>query len=152
MRFDYRRLRVNRPIPTMPGATVRYKPVFHIRIEHAGVTWPIAGLLDSGADDTVFPRSLANKLGISLSGLPVGSATSAGSKPVEYAVAAVTLGLHDGTQGCQWNALVGFRLDDVKALPLFGQAGFLQFFDADLRGDAHEAILTPNSSFAGTRV
>lgn len=136
----------------MPGATVRYKPIFHVRVAHAGAAWPIAGLLDSGSDDTVFPRSLADKLGISLNGLPIGSATSAGGKPVEYVVAAVTMAIHDGTQGCQWNALVGFRLDHAKALPLFGQAGFLQFFNADFRGDAHEVILTPNTSFSGTLV
>lgn len=41
------------------------------------------------------------------------------------------------------------RLDRKKTLPLLGQAGFLQFFTAEFRGDTHEVILTPNASFSG---
>ena len=149
MKFAYQRLRVNRPIATLRGAMVRYKPILHVRVEHAGVTWPVAGLLDTGADDSVFPRSLAEKLEIPLDGLPVCSATSAGGKSVEYAVAPVTLAAHDGIQRCEWSTLVGFRLDRVKAFPLFGQIGFLQFFTAEFSGDACEVMLTPNSTFPG---
>ena len=134
----------------MPGATARYKPMLHIRVEHDGEAWPVQGLLDTGSDDTVFPRSLAERLRISLDGLPVTSATSAGGRPIQYAVASVTLAIHDGTQSCRWNALVGFRLDSVKSLPLFGQLVFLQFFTAEFLGDSHEVILTPNGSFPGT--
>jgi hypothetical protein len=47
--------------------------------------------------------------------------------------------------------VVGFAACPLRYAVL-GFGGFLQFFDADFRGDDHEVILIPNSSFPGTQV
>ncbi len=67
--------------------------------------------------------------------------------PVRYA--RVGLRITDGIEGREWPALVGFT--PVKLYySLLGFAGFLQFFDANLRGALEVAELTVNSLYPGT--
>jgi hypothetical protein len=63
----------------------------------------------------------------------------------------VTLLLSDGTATAQWDTTVAFTAATLR-WPLLGQAGFLQFFDVELHGASHEAILTPNVTFPGQHV
>jgi hypothetical protein len=51
----------------------------------------------------------------------------------------------------QWNAVVAFVPVALRN-PLLGQAGFLQFFNADFRGADREVLLTTNPSFPGQRI
>jgi hypothetical protein len=106
------------------------------------------GCLDSASDDTVFPRALARRLGIDLSGAPQGEAQPAGGPGLPYSYAAVTLRLTDGRETCEWQAAVGFAAVPLR-WALLGTPGFLEFFDVELRGARREAVLTPNASFPG---
>jgi hypothetical protein len=106
------------------------------------------GLLDSGADDTVFPETLAAVLGVDLSNAPTGRAgTPAGAIfPIR---ARVGMRITDGIEQREWHAWVGFT--PVKlSYSLLGFAGFLQFFDTNLRGALEVAELTVNNSYPGT--
>jgi hypothetical protein len=47
--------------------------------------------------------------------------------------------------------VVGFASTRLR-YNLLGQAGFLEFFDADFRGADHEVVLIPNARFPGTQV
>ncbi len=47
--------------------------------------------------------------------------------------------------------MVGFAATRLR-YNLLGHGGFLEFFDAEFRGAAHEVILIPNASFPGTQV
>jgi len=102
VRFVYRRLRTHAPVATMGGVFVRHKPIIQVVLTANDRTILSRGLLDSGSDDTVFPRTSGEELGIMFDGLPK-----------------------------------------------LGQAGFLQFFTVEFRGDTHEAVLTPNGTFPG---
>ena len=54
----------------------------------------------------------------------------------------------DGSQETyEWPAVIGFT--PTLRYPLFGYAGFLQFFNADFHGDDCEVFLTPNKKFPG---
>jgi hypothetical protein len=109
-------------------------------------------LLDSGADDTVFPEKLAAVLGIDLAHLPQLTINLAGRAPVLCRYAAVELRITDGVQKTyEWTATVGFAPVWLQ-YPLLGHAGFLQYIDAHLRGADHEAILAPNWAFTGRRI
>lgn len=149
MRFPYRPLTARRPVATLAGALVRYKPIFRVRLEFANRFSTVSALLDTGSDDTVFPRSVAEDLQLPLDGLPVCNAAGVGKGTIPYAVAEVAVLLGEGPDSLLWNAAVGFRLDRARAFPLLGHAGFLQFFTAEFRGDTHDVILTPNASFPG---
>jgi hypothetical protein len=111
--------------------------------------WARDCLLDSGADDTIFPVTAAQALGINLTGAPVGRASQAGGAVIQYPYAAVTLRISDGRESCEWVATVGFVRARLR-WPLLGQAGFLQFFDVTLLGARRETVLTPNASFPGS--
>ena len=151
MKYPFERLRTRKPVLTLGGISYRHKPLVWVRLFFGEVAQSVQALLDTGSDDTVFPGPLAARLGISLDGLPTASAAGVGGQPVPFALEKVRLSIHDGVSGCEWEAMVGFRLDQVNALPLLGQAGCLQFFTSEFRGDTHEVILAPNSTFPGTR-
>lgn len=139
------------PVPSLGGATLRYRPIVPV-----GVSGPLGlrfvdGCVDCGSDDTIFPLSLARKLGIDLTGAAQGEAHPVGGSIVPYLYAAVALRVSDGVETCEWQATVGF-VDLPLRWALLGHAGFLDFFDTDLRGYRREVYLAPNPAFAGTHV
>ena len=149
MIFTYMPLPTKRPIPSLGGAMLRYRPIIPV-----GVFGPLGlrvfdGCVDSGSDDTIFPLSLARKLGINLTGAPQGEAHPVGGTTVPYLYAAVTLRVSDGLETCEWQATVGF-VDLPLRWALLGHAGFPDFFDADLRGARREVFFKPNSQFLGS--
>ena len=151
MIFTYMPLPTKGPVPSLGGAMLRYRPIVPV-----GVFGPLGlrfldGCVDCGSDDTVFPLALARKLGIDLTGAPQGEAHPVGGTVVPYLYAAVTLRVSDGIETCEWQATIGF-VDLPLRWALLGHAGFLDFFDADLRGARREVFLTPNSLFPGTHV
>jgi hypothetical protein len=147
--FAYLPLPTKGPVPSLGGAMLRYRPILPV-----GVFGPLGlrlldGCVDCGSDDTIFPMSLARKLGLELTGAPQGESHPVGGAVVPYVYAAVTLGVSDGVETCEWQATVGF-VDLPLRWGLLGHAGFLDFFDTDLRGARREAFITPNNTFPGT--
>ena len=107
------------------------------------------GLLDSGADDTVFPDWVATDIGIDLSQAPTGGASGVGSlSAVVLRYAEVLLRISDGQEFREWPARVGFTSAPLHR-PLLGYAGFLQFFTANFHGDRELAELTVNAAYPG---
>jgi hypothetical protein len=103
--------------------------------------------LDSGSDDTVFPEDLAALLGIDLTTAPSGQMKAANGGKASLLYAQVTLRLTDGVEQREWPAWVGFT--SAIRRPLFGFAGFLQFFTATFYGDREEVELAVNSHYPG---
>ena len=106
----------------------------------------------TAADDKVFPLQVARLLGIDLSNAPMGSAAQAGGTVLTYRYAPVHLRLSDGVEAFEWDAIVGFLDRPGMRRALLGHSGFLDFFDVLLRGEAKEAIVTPNGAFPGQKV
>ena len=63
MIFTYLPLPTRKPVPSLGGASVRYRPILPIRVFGPLGSRLIDGCVDSGSDDTIFPLSLARKLG-----------------------------------------------------------------------------------------
>jgi hypothetical protein len=147
--FPYLPLPTTGPVFSLGGAAVRHRPVLPVRVFGPLGSRLYDGCLDCASDDTIFPLSLATKLGIDVSGAPQGEAHSVGGAVIPYSYVTVTLRLSDGVATCEWQAIVGF-----VALPLrwalLGHAGFLDFFDTELRGGRREIVMTPNNLFPGT--
>jgi hypothetical protein len=108
------------------------------------------GCLDCASDDTIFPLSLARRLGIDLTGAATGEARPLGGIVVPFSYATVTLRITDGLESCEWKATIGFA-DLPLRWALLGHAGFLDYFDAELRGARREVLMTPNGLFRGQR-
>lgn len=148
LRFRYTPVSLHTPSPALGGASVRHVPLLLVRT--TGLVGPVARhfRIDSGADDTILPLSMAAALGLDLTNAPTGEAESAAGTTVRYPIARVTFGISDGVKFCTWDALVGF-VNTPRRTGLAGLAGFLNYFDVELFGDGHEFTLAPNAAFPG---
>jgi hypothetical protein len=110
-------------------------------------------LLDTGADDTIFEDWHAGRIGVDLRSAPtLQVALTARPQPVRCQFARKMLRITDGLRETyEWSAVVGFVPVRLHYNAI-GHAGFLQFFDANFRGDDHEVILTPKPTFPGRRI
>ena len=143
---------VKHPIPSLGGALTRWRPITAVRISGRNYSSLCDGLLDSGADDTVFDEDIAALVGVDLTQAPSRQMLLAGRpQPIACRYAAVELRLTDGSETYEWKAVVSFAHGRLP-FALLGHAGFLQFFDADFHGADQEVVITPNRSFPGRRI
>ena len=115
-------------------------PIVPVLMEQGGQRRLISGLLDTGADVTLIPYRHALGLGVVL-GLPrtIGTATG---QLVSYRPGMVTLELRSISEAIRWRSEVGFTAAALS-IPLFGDAGFLEFFRSEFDGELREAEFTP---------
>jgi hypothetical protein len=151
MKFPYLPLPTRQPIPSLGGTQVRYRPLLSVRLLGPLASRLFDGCLDCASDDTIFPVALARPLGIDLSGAPRGESRPVGGVIIPYHYARIGLRITDGWEQCEWDAMIGFANLPLR-WALLGHAGFLNYFDTLLFGAQREAVLTPNSTFAGRRV
>ncbi len=142
-----------KPIPTLGGRLLRYRPVLAVQLSGLRGTHLRDALLDTGSDDTVFTDNLATLLGMDLRGAEERQIHLVGRPhPVLCRFAPVQLQITDGlAETYQWTTVVGFVAAPLR-YNLLGHAGFFNFFDADFRGASREVALTPNQSFPGRRI
>jgi hypothetical protein len=136
-------------VPALPGVrAVRSHPIVAVAVFGPSGSWPIDGLLDSAADDTVFPESVAQRVGLDLTNAPVrfSQGVHAGGSGIRFA--RVKLRIADHLERREWETWVGFAATRMN-FPLLGQAGFLQFFTAAFFGDREVAELTVNAAYPG---
>lgn len=149
MKFGYLALPTGGPVYPLGGVRVRHRPILPVV-----VTGPLASqafdcCLDTGTDDTLFPKAVGLLLGIPLTPAPhQGEAKPVGGPAITYPYGRVQLRVSDGLEVCTWEATVGF-IDTPLRWPLLGLAGFFPFFNVQFLGSHREVILTPNPSFAG---
>jgi hypothetical protein len=92
---------------------------------------------------------VAAAIGIDLTNAPASAAVGVGRVRATLRYAEVVLRLTDGREHREWPARVGFTAAPLPR-PLFGFAGFLQFFTAIFHGDLEQVELTVNRSYPGT--
>jgi hypothetical protein len=80
--FPYLPLPTKGPIPSLAGAAVRYRPIIATRLFGPLGSCLVDACVDSGSDDTIFPRSRARQLGIDLTGASQGQAQPVGGSVV----------------------------------------------------------------------
>ena len=108
-------------------------------------------LVDTGADDVVFPEDLAAQIGVDLTAaVPGSSYAAATSQPVPVLFAPVILLLDDGKERVRWRAIVGFAPLTSK-YGLFGIAGGLEYFRTTLDVEDRELLLEAKPSLPVTQ-
>src|SRR5262245_7903286 len=133
--FPYTPFPTTNPIWSLHGRQARPRPVIFVAVIGPTGTAVEKGLLDVGADDTVFPDLVATDIGIDLLQAPAGGAVGVGPMtPAVLRYAEVILRISDGQEHREWPARVGFTSAPLHR-PLLGYAGFLQFFTAIFYGD-----------------
>jgi hypothetical protein len=152
MRFPFQTFATNRPVYPLGGIRVRHIPVFSVNVIGPLGNEMVDCRLDPGADDTIIPEWVAQRIGVDLTNAPWGESNPIAGTPLRYPCATVTLRLDDGRETCEWKAIVGFlNLPSVR-WGLLGLTGFLQFFDTTLFGSRREVVLSPNTAFTGRHV
>lgn len=149
LRFRYVQVATGHPIVPLRGRTVRPRTLVTVSVVGPLNTDAILSVLDTAADDTVFPEVVAKRTGVDLHNAPAGQSKGVGSGPLPVRYAEVSLRLTDGKEFREWPAWVGFT--PVRLVnPLLGFAGVLQFFNATFFGDIEVVELSINSLYPGT--
>src|SRR5262249_48786964 len=87
--FRYRQVRVRQPVVPLGGRWVRPRPLVRVTLIGPADTYIEEAILDTAADDTVFPDMAAVKIGLDLSNAPTGEVSGVGlvAATVRYAEA-----------------------------------------------------------------
>jgi hypothetical protein len=133
-----------------PGSAARWRPLVPVRVfGPAGQFRDYArALLDSGADDTVFPFDIAVRIGVVLQPATRHAVRWRGqSFPLLFGDVELELADESGVM-YRWPATVGFTPAPIR-YPLLGNAGCLCFFDTTFRGDDRLVELETNRAYPG---
>lgn len=114
------------PSPAFPDRTEILRPVVHT-ILYSGTTFvPILAVLDSGADDCIFPYNVGKRLGLTVEKGRVQTFSGAGSRGNTAYFHSLVLVVEGRIR---WRCNVGFtRAMDYAGLGLLGQHGFFDHF------------------------
>ena len=133
-----------------PTATARWRPFAPVTI--IGPTGTSRhfrrALVDPGADDTVFPLQLVERLGVVLRPDASHKLRWRGQMyQLRYGDAELQLG--DGDISYRWTTVVCFS-DAPISYRILGYAGCLELFNVTFRGADQIVELEPNHSYPGT--
>ena len=102
------------------------------------------GLVDTGSDNTILPKSVADRLGVPLVGTGP-PATVFGGHQVKLLTGNVTLQLEAEGEVLRWTAQVHFfDFADEEETVILGHAAFLDYFTATFDGKQGTLNLIPN--------
>jgi hypothetical protein len=104
------------------------------------------GLVDTGSDHTVFPKSIADDLGIPLQPSSGQDASAFGGHRIQLLIGEAVLGLEADEDSLTWQTPIFFH--DFKAKEeetvILGHSGFLDYFTATFDGKQGALTLIPN--------
>jgi hypothetical protein len=145
MRFPYREY-----LATIPGThdyRLIVRPVITIRIvgPRSDARWD--ALVDTGADETLFPFSLAALLGVEFDPHQTGIAAGISGDQLAIRYGDVEFRIETGAEIVHWKTTVGF-VDfgsSSEEMIILGHAGCLEYFTATFVGESAELELVPNA-------
>src|SRR5437762_2101998 len=119
--------------PYMAGAGGIVRPLIAVAIEGPRGRRLVDGLLDTGADRTLFPLREAEEIGIQLPAQTSGIVKAADGVAIAYRLADVVLELRSHGSIVRWKASVGFAEPPLSLIHL-GTRGFLEYFHCTFFG------------------
>ncbi len=144
MRFPYSAFLS--PAPDSGEEVVIFRPEVPLRIYGASGSTVHMALVDTGADNTILPLSIARELNITTQKAKGPGATAFGGQQIVLSFADVQLEIAEGKFMLRWQARVQF-FDFPDAEPetlVVGHQGFLDFFTAVFDGGQMSLDLEPN--------
>ncbi len=145
MKFSYREY-----ISQFPGTSdfrLILRPVITIGIAGTKSVARWDALVDTGADETLLPLSLASLLGVELDQEATSQAAGISGDKLTIYYGDVELQIVDGNKTVTWKTIVGFvefGSSDDEVIVL-GHGGCLDYFTASFDGENAELELMPNS-------
>jgi hypothetical protein len=129
--------------PAQPGVAVVFRPIVPVRIHGSESSLQFRGLLDTGADETIITRAMAEIVGATLIAGVEGRILSAGGE-VRLSYARVDLEFGVGPERYRWPATVGVTETEWDEA-LLGFRVFLEYFDVLFFGHALQVELARNT-------
>ncbi|MGD0653297.1 MAG: aspartyl protease family protein [Thermoguttaceae bacterium] len=134
MRFDYTAILSSSPDTGEP--MVIFRPEVQIKVHGSKGSGDFLALVDTGADNTILPESIAHDLGITLIAGKGPAATAFGGQEITLSYADVKLELVHPDETLRWLARVYFAAGDAdKETLILGHQGFLDYFTAIFMGE-----------------
>lgn len=148
MKFYYRPSVAVAPISG--DGVMLLRPTIEVEVHGPSGRRTMNALVDTGADLTIFPLSLAQQLGIDVSPSdePTTTDFSGTVLTLEEGKAEFELNSPEGDETLRWNAVIQFidfgDPDDDTAV--LGHVGFLNYFTAVFDGEQASLELIPNGA------
>lgn len=133
-------------VPSSGEFIILRRPEIPITISGPSGTVSFMGLVDTGSDHTIFPKSVADYLDIPVDPV-IGSAASVfGGQRVRLSEGEAILKLESEGQSLLWKTMVcffPFAAADEETV-ILGHASFLDYFSATFDGKSGILTLSPN--------
>ena len=130
---------------------VLLRPEVPIRIHGPAGRADVLALVDTGADNSILPLSVADDLGIETTQGKGPGATAFGGQQIALSFAEVVLELSQHDAVIRWRARLYFAdfPDDSEKAVILGHEGFLDYFTATFDGAGCFVELEPNDMIPG---
>jgi hypothetical protein len=147
MKWPYSRYQVDKS-PICPDGVV-FRPEARVCVRGITAEAILGVLIDTGADHTLLPISIAHRIGARLFEDERDSARGVGGHAIAMIPGVVELELFSNDGSCTWTTVVAFaefdRPDDECSI--LGHAGCLEFFLASFDGPKHTVELIQIGDF-----
>jgi len=146
MRFPYT-LSLARSIDS-GDEIVLLRPEIPVRVYGPAGAAEMLALVDTGADSSILPLSIAHDLGIETIPGKGPAATAFGGQQIALSFAEVDLELSQDDDVIRWRGRLYFAdfPDATEKTVILGHEGFLDYFTATFDGENCVVILEPNDS------
>ena len=125
---------------------VLFRPEVGMRVHGPGGSRDFLALVDTGADNTILPESIAHDLDIPVHPCQGPAATAFGGQQITLSYADVELELVHDDGNLRWFPRVYFVCGDAdQETIILGHQGFLDYFTATFDGEDCTVNLQPNS-------
>lgn len=144
MRFFYEAEQTLSPATGGPMLTLR--PLIPIQVGGPRGAEIFQALVDTGSDNTMFPKSFAEMFGVATFPGRGPAMQALGGQRLPTVFGEVTFELQQGNETLSWSTRVQFfefASPEEEAF-ILGQIGFLEYFTAIFDGDEGTLTLTPN--------
>ena len=143
MRFPYQRYEVV-PGPTFPGG-ILYRPEVAILVIGGAGSESLLALADTGADETLLPRSVGEAVGAVMDDSQRWSVGAFGGEQMQAVLGEVQFAIRTPRKLYRWNAGVGFISfsNPEHEVAVLGQIGFFDHFVVSFNSRRRHLTLTP---------
>ncbi len=133
--------------PDTGDEVVIFRPEIPLRLHGVNGFAAYLALVDTGADNSMFPLSIARELGIETNKAKGPGATAFGGQEISLSFADIALEISEQNATVCWEARVhffDFANSELETL-VVGHQGFLDFFVATFDGGQMTLDLQPNN-------
>lgn len=149
MRFEYIAYSVQ-TTPTIPDGVV-YRPELTVRLIGPRGEFVVSALIDTGADETVLPRSMANILGVVPDDELAGHAQGVTGQFMSIAPGEIKIEIVGADFAYRWTTLVNFAdfPNSEDECVILGHIGALEFFVIEFDGGNRAGTIRPSDRYRG---